>query len=281
MTVHVGCAMWTHRAWGGQLPRRRGEHALAAYARSLTAVEGNTTFYALPEARTVSTWAAALPPSFRIAPKVPRTVTHDRRLRDAGAELAVFLDRIEPLHANLGPICVQLPASFGPDDLGVLDRFLRARPRAHRWAVEVRHPAFGAGATGVDALHRVLDRNDVDRVLLDSSVLFDDPAGDPAVVEARGVKPRLPVEPVALGPHPVLRLIGALDPARCLTGWEPWIRVVRGWLAEGRAPLVFAHTAHNAEAPALARSVHAAIRADDPAFAPLPDPADDEPPTLF
>jgi len=280
LTVHVGCAMWTHRAWADQLPRPRGRHALDAYARRLTAVEGNTTFYALPDPATVTTWASLLPPSFRITPKLPRTITHDRRLRNAGTDLRVFLDRIEPLHANLGPICVQLPASFGPDDLGVLDRFLATVTDAHPWAVEVRHPAFAAGGSAEGALHRVLGRHGVDRVLLDSTVLFNGPATGPTVTEARAHKPAVPVEPVALGTRPVLRLIGALDLGACLAGWGHWIWTVRRWIDEGRAPLVFVHTADNAEAPTLARAVHAAIIEGNDALAPLPEP-DDGPATLF
>lgn len=48
--LRVGCAMWSHREWlGRSIPRPTSAgQELAAYASILNAVEGNTTFYALP-----------------------------------------------------------------------------------------------------------------------------------------------------------------------------------------------------------------------------------------
>jgi len=138
----VGCPMWANRDWVGRhLPADTpagGE--LAAYARVCNAVEGNTTFYALPAPATVERWRAATPEGFRFLLKLPRTVTHERRLRDVAADLTAFADLFLPLADRLGPCSVQLPASFGPDDLGVLTAFLDSLPTALDWAVEVRHP---------------------------------------------------------------------------------------------------------------------------------------------
>lgn len=55
--------MWAHRAWQGRfLPKGLGRgEALSAYATWCTAVEGNTTFYGLPSADAVVTWADAAP----------------------------------------------------------------------------------------------------------------------------------------------------------------------------------------------------------------------------
>ena len=47
--LRVGCPMWAHRPWVARLfgPTAPGDE-LATYARWCSAVEGNTTFYALP-----------------------------------------------------------------------------------------------------------------------------------------------------------------------------------------------------------------------------------------
>ena len=143
--------MWAHKPWQGRyLPA--GLHrnqTLSAYATWCTSVEGNTTFYGLPSASTVASWAAAAPADFRFVFKLPRTVTHERRLRDVTDEMRTFLSLVEPLGERARTLSVQLPASFGPTDLDTLDRFLGRMPAAHRCGVEVRHPEFFAlGADG-------------------------------------------------------------------------------------------------------------------------------------
>jgi uncharacterized protein YecE (DUF72 family) len=275
--LRVGCPMWAHRPWvGPYLPadtRPGGE--LAAYARWCTAVEGNTTFYALPAERSVARWVTDTPAGFRFVCKLPRTVTHDRRLRHADEEVAAYLDRLAPLAeaGRLGPTSVQLPPSFGPDELDVLDRFLAALPGPPwHWAVEVRHPDLAATGAAEPALHELLHRRGADLVVLDSRALFAAPPRSPEEHEAWRRKPRLPVRPVATGWAPVIRIIGQSDPEATAGAWRPWVPKVAAWLGEGRTPIVFLHTPDNQVSPALARRFHAEVAAVVPALEPLPDP---------
>jgi uncharacterized protein YecE (DUF72 family) len=250
----VGCAMWAHRAWPGlHLPDvERAEDQLAAYASVFNAVEGNTTFYGLPTPRTVARWAADTPTSFRFVFKLPRAITHERRLRDAGDELRDACDRLAPLGPRLGPTSIQLPGSFGPADLSVLAGFVGRLPRDRPWAVEVRHPAFFDGGPGERALNDLLFEHDLDRVVLDSRALFAGPALTPDEIGAHRHKPRLPVRAVALGRHPVVRFIGQSDEDANAARWTRWLTTVGRWLADGRTPLVFLHTPDNVHAPRLA-----------------------------
>lgn len=114
--------MWAHRPWVGRFYPTGTQPGteLALYAQWCTAVEGNTTFYAQPTATTVDKWLRQTTDDFRFAFKLPRTVTHDKRLRDVGAEMRSFLNVIEPLGQRIGPVQVQLPGSFGPADLDAL-----------------------------------------------------------------------------------------------------------------------------------------------------------------
>jgi uncharacterized protein YecE (DUF72 family) len=99
MELHVGCAMWTYAPWQGRYlpgslpPRDR----LRAYATWCNAVEGNTTFYATPALGTVKSWAEQTTPDFRFILKLPKSITHERRLADVGDPLRAFLAAIEPL----------------------------------------------------------------------------------------------------------------------------------------------------------------------------------------
>lgn len=279
--------MWANRDWVGRyLPSttRPGDE-LAAYASFLTAVEGNTTFYALPDAATVARWRDDVPPDFRFVCKLPRTVTHDRRLRHADDEVLEFVTRMSGLGDRLGPTTAQLPPSFGPDDLPTLDAFLRHAPREAngteiRWAVEVRHRAFEAEGAAERSIADLLAQHEADRVIIDTRAVFAGPRETPAEIEAFERKPRLAVRPVATADQPIVRFIGQTDLDANEPFWRKWVGPVCRWLDAGRSPIVFLHTPDNVDAPELARRFHEAVVAERPGTAPLPDrpPVDDQPP---
>jgi uncharacterized protein YecE (DUF72 family) len=276
--LHVGCAMWTHRAW----PFSAGPERLRAYAGWCNAVEGNTTFYATPARDVVSSWAAQTDPSFRFVIKLPRVITHERRLSGVSAEVGAFLSAIEPLGPRLHTVWVQLPRSFGPSDTGVLARFLASLPGGHRYAVEVRHAGF---FTQPRTLERALAVAGAEWIPFDTTTFFRTPPAGAGEREAWTGKPRMPLRTTALTDRPIVRYLGRDSVAATVEGWQRWLDVVAGWLGEGRSPTVFIHTPDNAEAPILARRFHDEVRARVPALAPLPHPVAVAPPpeqaTLF
>jgi uncharacterized protein YecE (DUF72 family) len=275
--------MWAHEAWQGRyLPERLGRvEQLRAYATWCNAVEGNTTFYGVPSPASTRRWADATPSTFRFLFKLPRTITHERRLRRCGAELAAFLGVLEPLGARASTLSVQLPASFGPDELAVLDRFLRDAPTDRRWAVEVRHPAFFDGGPAGTALASLLRERGAEWTSFDTTVLFSAPPTSAAELDGWEKKPRLPRRTVAIGTEPVVRYVGRDDPDATVAGWADWVGVVSSWLREGRRPTFFVHTPDNDEALGLARRFYDEVRAVVPELAPLPTPVDPSPGTLF
>lgn len=280
--LHVGCAMWTHRAWPGRLtPATSARERLRAYAGWCNAVEGNTTFYATPSRDTVASWAQQTDPGFRFVLKLPRAITHEHRLDGAEGELRAFLTAIEPLGPRVHALWIQLPASFGPADTGALARFLHRLPAGHRYAVEVRHPGFFTGAGAAAELERALAPVAAEWVPFDTTVFFAGPPASDAEREAWTRKPRMPLRDRALTDRPIVRYLGRDDAARTAEGWQHWVDVVAGWLREGRSPTMFVHTPDNADAPVLARRFHDEVRARVPQLAPLPDPEPAEPGTLF
>lgn len=273
-TLRVGCGMWAHPPWVGRYlsPGRKGDE-LAEYATWCNAVEGNTTFYAEPAATTVARWTAQAPTDFRFAFKVPRTVTHDRRLRaEAHRDVASFLRAIAPLGERIGPVQLQLPPSFGPESIEALAGFVVGLPTNHRWVVELRHPAFFDGGPAHRRVDDVLHRSGIGRVVLDTRPLYAEPATSDATVEERRTKPRLPVVTDLMGDDPVVRVIGGDDVETNYAGLSRWLPDVTAWLDEGRRPFVFAHQPHNRFSPTLARRFHGDVRELRPETAPLPDP---------
>lgn len=283
MKLHVGCAMWTHAAWQGrQLPQPLpARDRLRAYANWCNAVEGNTTFYATPSIDTVRSWAEQTPADFRFLLKLPKPITHERRLKDVGEQLRHFLAVIEPLGSRTHALWVQLPPSFGPGDLGTLAVFLRRLPREYRHAVEVRHRAFFEDPQAEQRLAAVLADVSAEWVNFDTTTLFANPPTSDAEREAWAKKPRLPRRMHALTAHPIVRYIGRDDVDRTVEGWQHWLDAAAGWLREGRSPTVFIHTPDNDEALTLARRFHAEVRARLPELEPLAEPIPAGPPTLF
>jgi uncharacterized protein YecE (DUF72 family) len=283
MELHVGCPMWTHAAWPGRYlpgslsPRER----LRAYATWCNAVEGNTTFYATPTLDSATSWAEQTSPDFRFILKLPKLITHERRLGDVAEPVRAFLAAIEPLGPRAHSLWIQLPPSFAPADLGALAGFLRRMPRAYRYAVEVRHRAFFEDARWEQQLESALAEVGAEWVTFDTTALFGSPPATDAEREAWRNKPRLPRRSRALTSHPIVRYLGRDDTARTVAGWQPWLDVVVGWLREGRSPTVFIHTPDNVHALELARRFHDDVRALVPEVEPLPEPVPAGPPTLF
>ncbi len=251
--------MWAHREWiGRHLPSdTRSGAELAPYATWCTAVEGNTTFYATPPATTIGRWRAETPDGFLFCFKLPRAITHERRLRNTSELTTEFCERIAPMGDRLGPTQIQLPPSFSGDDLPILARFLDQIPEiAGGWAVELRHPDFFVGGAQERAVDDLLVRHGVNRVVLDSRALFDRPAVTAEEIDAWEKKPRLPVRPVATSIQPIVRLIGNISLDASIVRWGQWVPSIVRWLAEGRSPIIFTHTPDNRDAPPLARRFH-------------------------
>src|SRR3954467_5982488 len=139
-----------------------GRH-LERYSQRLAAVEINSSFYRPHRPGTYARWAASVPAGFRFAVKLPKEITHNRRLADAAEPLARFLSEAQMLGPKLGPVLVQLPPSFAfkPD---LVAKFLSQIRHSFSGSVvcEPRHPTWFT-----DAVDRLLADHQVARVAAD------------------------------------------------------------------------------------------------------------------
>jgi len=140
VSILIGTQGWNYAAWVGPLypPGTRPSEFLSTYARMFRAVEVDSTFYAVPDARAIRTWDERTPPEFTFALKMPKEVTHERRLRDADDVVRDFLERVMQLGTKLGPILMQMGPDFAPDELPALERFVLSLPPDFRFAIELR-----------------------------------------------------------------------------------------------------------------------------------------------
>jgi uncharacterized protein YecE (DUF72 family) len=140
--LFVGVAGWSMSAQkAAELPRDGSQ--LERYAQRLNAVEINTSFYKPHRIETYIRWAASTPPGFRFAVKVPRSVSHDRRLVDCDQLLEGFATQVHGLGAKLGLILVQLPPTLVFEQ-HIAESFVAVlRMRfSTPVAIEPRHPSW-------------------------------------------------------------------------------------------------------------------------------------------
>jgi uncharacterized protein YecE (DUF72 family) len=139
-TIRIGTQGWNYDAWVGPFypVGTRAADYLSVYARAFGTVEVDSTFYAIPAAKTVRGWAERVPPGFRFALKLPQEITHENRLRDSADLTALFFDRARELGDKLGPVLIQLGPDFAPTELPALAQFLPLLPGDLQVAVEFR-----------------------------------------------------------------------------------------------------------------------------------------------
>lgn len=133
------------------------------YAQTLTGVEINSSFYRPHAAQLYGKWAAATPDGFRFSVKLPKTITHEKRLLDCEELLCAFLDQIDGLGERLGCILIQLPPSleYEASLAGAFFEMIRALHDGPL-ALEPRNPSWFTR----DA-HHLLVNCDVARVAAD------------------------------------------------------------------------------------------------------------------
>lgn len=138
----IGTAGWGIAKQHGSAFPAEGSH-LERYAAVFDAAEINSSFYRPHRVSTYERWAASVPERFRFSVKLPKTITHERRLAGAGSLLDAFLSEIAGLGAKLGPLLVQLPPSL-PLERGTADAFLHdIRSRfAGSIVLEPRHQSW-------------------------------------------------------------------------------------------------------------------------------------------
>jgi uncharacterized protein YecE (DUF72 family) len=270
MNLYVGCPIWSFKGWVGNFYPKgtKSSEFLAEYARRVTNIEGNTTFYAVPAQKTIESWVMQTPETFRFCPKVPRAISHEGKLVDYVDRAHAFVDVMKGLGFRLGPMFLQLPPRYSPKLLGDLQAFLDAWPKDVRLAVEVRHLDW-FDSPHDETLDRLLSERDMARVTIDTRPIRD-LAGDErlagstyeSLLEARDRKPDIPVLPKRTADFIFTRYIGHPE-------FEPNLALLNEWadyfipqLRAGADVYMFCHSPNNMVAPELCRYLYHRVAAE-------------------
>jgi uncharacterized protein YecE (DUF72 family) len=142
MTIKIGTAGWTIPRDVADLFPAEGT-SLERYASCFSVAEINSSFHRPHRRSTWERWRDSVPGDFRFAVKVPKTITHQRKLIDCGVLLPEFMDQAETLGDKLAVLLVQLPPKLAFEENVAAPFFndLRARTQAHI-VCEPRHASW-------------------------------------------------------------------------------------------------------------------------------------------
>lgn len=146
--VSIGTSGWSYKEWEGIFYPDSKTSKLKYYSSIFPTAEVDSTYYASPSRGLVFGWARNTPQDFEFSLKLPKTITHDKKLKlSEGAEIDLkdFLDLLGPLKETnkLGPLLIQLPPSFSQNDKDDLKNFLDILPRKeYKFAIEFRNKSW-------------------------------------------------------------------------------------------------------------------------------------------
>lgn len=141
--ILLGTSGWSYREWEGSFYRKGEKSKLRAYARIFQTVEIDSTWYRYPSKRTVMGWLRYSPSNFIFTAKLPRVITHEKKLGlkdDVRSDLNTFLEIMQPLQLNgkLGCLLIQLPPSYdyNPENL---ETFFEMLAPQFKFTIEFRN----------------------------------------------------------------------------------------------------------------------------------------------
>ena len=144
-TLYLGTSGFAYDEWkhGVFYPEGlKNREMLSYYASRFPSVEINYTFRRFPTEKSVETWKAETPETFRFTLKANQRITHWKRLADTDEDVRDFLDRGRLLGDRLGTVLYQCPPTL-QYDRALIERFVGYLPPGPpAFAMEFRHASW-------------------------------------------------------------------------------------------------------------------------------------------
>ena len=141
--ILLGTSGWSYTEWEGNFYPKGEKRKLRAYANVFKTAEIDSTFYRTPSKGTVMGWLRYSPSGFVFTAKLPKSITHEKKLGLKGnfrEDLEAFLESMRPLQLGGKLVCllIQLPPKydFNPENL---ESFLKQLDPVFKYAVEFRN----------------------------------------------------------------------------------------------------------------------------------------------
>ena len=142
--IYIRCSGFSNRDWKGfffpkELPPKE---QLNFYSTQFNTVEINSTFYRRTRAQTLENWCQRTDEDFKFFIKIPKTITHIKRLKETAAETADFCKHIHHgIQEKLAGFLFQMPPSFHYSEEH-LEQLIKTVDSRFLNVVEFRHKSW-------------------------------------------------------------------------------------------------------------------------------------------
>jgi len=144
--LRVGCSGWGYDDWLGGFypPDTPKSDYLRLYSSVFDCVEVDSSFYRNPGPAMTKGWYKSAPPGFLFAMKMPKRITHEKKLKEVVENLGWFYASAKELREKCGPLVAQLPPSIKFDShWALMQDFIRnLEVTKYPHAIEFRHKSW-------------------------------------------------------------------------------------------------------------------------------------------
>jgi uncharacterized protein YecE (DUF72 family) len=144
--LRIGCSGWGYDDWLGSFypPNTPKAEYLSLYSKVFDCVEVDSSFYRTPGPAMTKAWYKATSPEFLFAMKMPKRITHEKKLKAVAENLGWFYASAKELREKCGPLVAQLPPSIKYDTHWTLMQdFVRSLDvKTFPHSIEFRHKSW-------------------------------------------------------------------------------------------------------------------------------------------
>ncbi|MDR6302128.1 DUF72 domain-containing protein [Mesonia maritima] len=166
--VSIGCAKWNRKDLKNFYPRGTKDE-LHYYSEQFNSIELNATFYRMWPAEQFKKWHDKTTEDFKFFPKVPRLISHIKRLNEVDDLVSDYTASLVSLDEKLGMVFLQMPENFHPKWMERLPEFFKKWPQEIPLAFEVRNESWHNDKAVSDELNSILKEYNIANVITDSA----------------------------------------------------------------------------------------------------------------
>lgn len=166
--ISIGCAKWNKKDLKNFYPRGTKDE-LVYYSQQFNSIELNATFYRMWPLEQFQKWHNKTVDDFKFFPKVPRLISHIKRLNEVDDLVTDYTSNLLGLNEKLGMVFLQMPENFQPKWIDRLPGFFKKWPREIPLSFEVRHHDWHHDQAVSDELNAMLQEYNIANVITDSA----------------------------------------------------------------------------------------------------------------
>lgn len=166
--VRIGCAKWNKKDLKNFYPKGTKDE-LKYYSSQFNSIEFNGSFYRMYPEEQFEKWYGKADDNFKFFPKVPRIISHIKRLNGTEELTDDFVKNLLQLKEKLGMVFLQMRDDFAPKFIDRLDDFLAHWPKEIPLSLELRHPEWYADENTANELYDILIKRDVAHIITDTA----------------------------------------------------------------------------------------------------------------